>query len=227
MAHKLAIRLDADDALLVQVRMHSLLSKYFSESSRNVATLFEHIVAQTSQRDLVVVLLDEVESLGAARATSLSACEPTDALRLVNALLNGIDALRTCDNCVLLATSNLAHGVDDALLDRVDVLQYIDLPHLQARHTILDSCVVELIRCNVVAARQDERDAHTITLTSVARQTAGFSGRMLRKLPLLALANAPHSNDSLQYSLFIKSLHTAARTMSDTALHKHPSAPTL
>jgi SpoVK/Ycf46/Vps4 family AAA+-type ATPase len=43
---------------------------------------------------LVCVLIDEVESLTHARQSSLAGTEPSDSLRVVNALLTQIDQIR-------------------------------------------------------------------------------------------------------------------------------------
>ncbi len=47
-------------------------------------------------------MIDEVESLTAARKSALSGLEPSDALRVVNALLTQIDAFRFKKNVKLL-----------------------------------------------------------------------------------------------------------------------------
>jgi len=43
---------------------------------------------------LVVVLIDEVESLARARQSSTSSSEPSDSVRVVNALLTQIDQIK-------------------------------------------------------------------------------------------------------------------------------------
>ena len=52
----------------------------------------EEVVKQNSS--LVVLLIDEVESLTRARQSSISGNEPSDALRAVNALLTQIDKIK-------------------------------------------------------------------------------------------------------------------------------------
>lgn len=196
LVQKLAIRLDAKEAVLVEVRADALFSKWFSESSRNVGALFEHVLGLAQRCDLVVVLLDEVESLTAARTGASGAVEPSDALRVVNALLTALDSLRSCKNCLVLATSNLTDRIDPAFLDRADIRQHIGLPTLRARYTILRSCVNELIARGVVAAESplcvltpaEPDEGPEALLLSAAKKADGMSGRALRKLPLLAHA---------------------------------------
>lgn len=47
---------------------------------------------------------DEVESLSAARQAALSGSDPSDSIRVVNALLTQLDALKAFPNVVVLAT---------------------------------------------------------------------------------------------------------------------------
>ena len=73
----------------MEINAHSLFSKWFSESGKLVTKLFQKISEIVSENNLFVcVLIDEVESLTAARQASINGSEPSDAIRVVNALLN-------------------------------------------------------------------------------------------------------------------------------------------
>lgn len=100
LAHKLSIRLSArfSHGRMIEINSHSLFSKWFSESGKQVAKLFQHISELLSDGDLFVCVLigkalsiwlkeDEVESITASRAAAINGNEPGDALRVVNALL--------------------------------------------------------------------------------------------------------------------------------------------
>jgi len=82
-------------ALLLEVSAPALFSKWFSESGRAVARLFERVASLASdEQALVFVLIDEVESLAGSRVSSSSSSassggDPGDAMRAVNALLTG------------------------------------------------------------------------------------------------------------------------------------------
>ena len=67
------------------------------------------------------VLIDEVESLTAARRAAVAGSEPSDAIRAVNAMLTHLDALRCHPNVMVLCTSNLPEAVDVAFVDRADI----------------------------------------------------------------------------------------------------------
>lgn len=107
---------------LIEVNAHSLFSKYFSESGKLVSQLFSKIMEYVEESDKVVfVLIDEVESLAAARKAAIAGNEPTDAIRAVNALLTHLDCLRHHRNAMILCTSNLPEAVDAAFVDRADI----------------------------------------------------------------------------------------------------------
>ncbi|KAL7748452.1 Pachytene checkpoint protein 2 [Sorochytrium milnesiophthora] len=204
LAHKLAIRLSRRhaNAALIEINTHSLFSKYFSESGKLVASLFREVESRAQAPGaFVCLLIDEVESLSAARKSAANASEPSDAIRVVNALLTQIDQLRRHRNVLLLTTSNVTGAIDLAFIDRADIKQYIGRPSAKAIYAILASCITELVRAGVVqpagalvdarlietwTAMSSDTTSTSVHLYSIARQCVGFSGRLLRRLPLLA-----------------------------------------
>lgn len=155
LAHKLAVRLGEryPAAQLIEINAHSLFSRWFSESGKLVARLFAHITELVDDEDsLVFLLIDEVESLTAARRAAVSGSEPSDAVRVVNAVLTAIDALRGRKNCMLLTTSNVSEAIDVAFIDRADIKAYIGPPSERARYDIIASCMAELMRVGVINA---------------------------------------------------------------------------
>eukprot|EP01042_Synura_sphagnicola_P000507 gene507-540_t len=99
--------------------------------------LFDHVgeIAE-DQECFVCVLIDEVESMVSARASSVKSSEPSDAVRVVNAVLTSLDALRRRSNVLLLCTSNMVTNIDAAFLDRVDMRIYLGPPPIGARGII-------------------------------------------------------------------------------------------
>ncbi|RYQ99181.1 hypothetical protein Ahy_B07g087074 [Arachis hypogaea] len=63
------------------------------------------------ESNLVFVLIDEVESLAAARKAAISGLEPSDSIRVVNALLTQIDKLISSPNVIILITSNITTAI--------------------------------------------------------------------------------------------------------------------
>ncbi|KAF9603223.1 hypothetical protein IFM89_034556 [Coptis chinensis] len=166
LAQKLSIRFSSryPQCQLVEVNAHSLFSKWFSESGKLVAKLFQKIQEMVEEENsLVFVLIDEVESLAAARKAALSGSEPSDSIRLmlseyilvsfqvVNALLTQMDKLKSSPNVIILTTSNITAAIDVAFVDRADIKAYVGPPTVQARYEILRSCIQELIRTGILA----------------------------------------------------------------------------
>ncbi|XP_042037938.1 pachytene checkpoint protein 2 homolog [Salvia splendens] len=222
LAQKLSIRFSAryPQCQLIEVNAHSLFSKWFSESGKLVAKLFSKIQEMVEEENnLVFVLIDEVESLAAARKAALSGSEPSDSIRVVNALLTQMDKLKSSPNVIILTTSNITTAIDIAFVDRADIKAYVGPPTLQARYEILRSCLEELLRTGILS-NSEFQDGNNFLIPSytnlreqlnstVSPDTAspfylakhllaaaevceGLSGRSLRKLPFLthaALAN--------------------------------------
>lgn len=207
LAQKLSIRLGDryTHGKLVEIDSHSLFSKWFSESGKLVQRLFEMVSELVEDQDgFVVILIDEVESLAKARSSAASGAEPSDSLRVVNALLTQLDRLKHKPNVLVMTTSNLSETIDPAFLDRADILQYIGPPAPPAIYAILRSCLMELERTGFATpsvpivqwdaspeaapATEDEAAQLAWRLRELATRCVGSSGRSLRRLPVLAHA---------------------------------------
>ncbi len=201
-SQKLAIRLQQrySQGQLIEINAHSLFSKWFSESGKLVLKLFSKIQEMIEDEDaFICVLIDEVESLTSARKSAMNGNEPSDAIRVVNAVLTQIDKLKQYKNVLILATSNIAQAIDLAFIDRADVKFFIGNPGLQARYQILKSCIDELCRVDIISTTQDNylsdqfdtqnssnNNELTNKLIKICESCNGLSGRNLRKLPFLA-----------------------------------------
>jgi hypothetical protein len=85
LAQKLSIRLSQSYSAtkLVEINSHTLLSKWFGESSKLVGKLFEAISTMSSdESSLIVVLIDEVETLAGSREKASKGSECGDAIRV-------------------------------------------------------------------------------------------------------------------------------------------------
>ncbi|XP_069700266.1 pachytene checkpoint protein 2 homolog [Periplaneta americana] len=226
LAQKLAIRLGHryTHGELIEINSHSLFSKWFSESGKLVMKMFAKIQEYIEDPDaLVCILIDEVESLTHARQSALSGTEPSDSLRVVNAVLTEIDRFRRFPNVLVLTTSNITNAIDVAFVDRADIKQYIGPPSVYAIYKIYQSCILELKRTGIVTSIDDivplkflqlspmpENSAMqlSVRLLEISRKSEGLSGRTLRKIPFLAHA---YYVQSPQVSLedFIVAMHKA------------------
>ncbi|KAJ1966938.1 hypothetical protein IWQ62_002155 [Dispira parvispora] len=207
---------------LCEINSHSLFSKWFSESGKLVAQTFTRIRALCDV-GMVIILIDEIESLTTARANAMHGNEPSDAMRVVNTVLTELDKFRECPNVLILATSNITGAIDPALVDRVDIKQYIGLPSPRAVHYILYSCLIELHRsgllvCTVAELQSLEKEAFDTTEATVLHlwqeivdHCKGLSGRTLRKLPLSAYALSPTIHNSPDLTTFLQHLKEAVQ----------------
>lgn len=204
LAQKLSIRMCGRYAYgqFVEINSHSLFSKWFSESGKLVTKMFQKIQELIDDKEaLVFVLIDEVESLTAARNASQAGTEPSDAVRVVNSVLTQLDQLKRYPNVVILTTSNVTEKIDSAFLDRADIRMYIGPPGANAIYKIYLSCLEELMKRQVIYPRQqllslEELDTMgyieskvtelSLKLHNIAQKSVGLSGRTLRKIPFLA-----------------------------------------
>ncbi|XP_021762834.1 pachytene checkpoint protein 2 homolog [Chenopodium quinoa] len=242
LAQKLSIRFSSryPQSQLIEVNAHSLFSKWFSESGKLVAKLFQSIQEMVEdENNLVFVLIDEVESLAAARNAALSGSEPSDSIRVVNALLTQLDKLKSSPNVIIMTTSNITAAIDIAFVDRADIKAYVGPPTLQARYEILRSCVQELLRSGILKNFQDkpldmltfpslkekllssemQEAGASLTLSrqllEVAEACDGLSGRSLRKLPFLTHAAMAHTFNCDPIKFLCTMIDTAKRERSE------------
>ena len=164
------------------------------------------------------LLIDEVESLTSARSNVNSGTEPSDAVRVVNAVLTHLDRLRHFPNLLILTTSNVTGKIDLAFVDRADIKFYVGNPSPLAIYSIMKSCIDELIRVDIVEensplAKGSElnvckgSDDASQLLWEIASKSVGLSGRTLRKLPFLAFAKFLHgTKKSLKLKCFLEAL---------------------
>ncbi|KAG1832934.1 AAA-domain-containing protein [Suillus variegatus] len=198
LAQKLSIRLSHrySQSRLLEINSHSLFSRWFSESGKLVQRLFSNIMEMVEDEDcFVVVLIDEVESLTAARAGAMAGTEPSDGLRVVNALLTQLDKLRYQKNVLVMSTSNLAKAIDSAFVDRADIIQYVDLPPREAIYEILRSSLCEFIKKGILQETTVPALDRALYIESSNRNHSNASGTILPYSPenlastLLALAD--------------------------------------
>ncbi|KIL68303.1 hypothetical protein M378DRAFT_22384 [Amanita muscaria Koide BX008] len=217
LAQKLSIRLSHryTHARLLEVNSHSLFSKWFSESGKLVQRLFNSITELADEEDaFLVVLIDEVESLTAARAGAMAGTEPSDGLRVVNALLTQLDKLKHRKNVLIMSTSNLVKAIDSAFLDRADIVQYVDLPPREAIYEILRTSVCEMIDKRIVAAITIPtfKQAHMYELTKKVSQN-----------PIGVASSDPHERSkNVALRLLALATQCKAHSMSGRALRRLP-----
>ncbi|XP_044736682.1 pachytene checkpoint protein 2 homolog [Chrysoperla carnea] len=210
-AHKVAARLRDryTNAQLIEINSHSLFSKWFSESGKLVTKMFAHIRDVSEDvNSLVFVLIDEVESLAHARTQALSGTEPSDSIRVVNAVLTQIDQMCKYNNVFILTTSNMTEAIDLAFVNRADIKQFIALPSAHAIYQVYYTCLQELLRVGIISPRdvilphtalllvETHPNTDSAVLLEISHLSVGLSGRTLRKIPFLAQALFLNKNKS-------------------------------
>jgi SpoVK/Ycf46/Vps4 family AAA+-type ATPase len=174
----------------VEVDPHAFPSEMLGESQRAVTQLFTDTLPElAARRPHTVVLVDEVEAMAVRRSTASFETNPVDVHRATDALLAGLDLLRSrCPQILLLTTTNFPAAVDEAFLDRADLVINLDLPDEETIATILRSTVTEAASVFPGLGKIATDDA---LLRTLAERCVGLDGRRVRKLLLAAIAQRP------------------------------------
>lgn len=226
LAHQLAVLLRRQYVSydLVEINAHSLFSKWFSESGKLVLKMFGAIreLASDPQR-FVAILIDEVESLTAARSKALQGTEPSDAIRVVNAVLTELDKLKQLPNIFVFTTSNITTAIDEAFLDRADIVQYIGPPGVQARYDILAQCLNELIDKDLVqpnslpfSPKSLHASSNTSSHLSSQKSAHGSNHLLSQKSTHLPHSHSSHSTNTCANSNSNPTTTTATATATTT-----------
>lgn len=94
--------------------------------------------------------IDEIESIVGSREKSISSNEPQDSIRVVNMLLTQLDRMRLYPNMLLCATSNLSEILDNAFMDRTDLILKVPCPSILAIYSILCDCLREMCKIKLI-----------------------------------------------------------------------------
>lgn len=173
LCHKLSIRREfsremspidaAHKGIIVEVSCSRIFSRWFGESSKNLATIFSDVerLLELNQQNgtFVFLLIDEVEAIAFSRSDLLNRNESTDGVRVVSTLLTQLDKLKKYNNLLVLATSNLIESLDPAFIDRADGTFYIGNPSKKGIVKILSSGLRGLISKHIISVLDDPSTA--------------------------------------------------------------------
>lgn len=145
-----------------------LVSKYYGETERQIREVFSQ--AEESAKDSKkpsVVFFDELDSVAPPRADA----DDTER-RIVAQLLSELDGVSRVENLVVIGTTNLIEGIDQAILrpGRFDEKIEFGLPTSKGRVEILSIHLEEV----------DLRSS--VNPEAVAMRTEGFSGADLKEI---------------------------------------------
>ncbi|XP_074865024.1 mitochondrial inner membrane m-AAA protease component paraplegin isoform X2 [Carettochelys insculpta] len=115
-----------------------------------------------------IVYIDEIDAVGKKRSTNISGFSNTEEEQTLNQLLVEMDGMGTTDHVIVLASTNRADILDNALMrpGRLDRHIFIDLPTLQERREIFEQHLKSL-KLTQAGSFYSQR---------LAELTPGFSG---------------------------------------------------
>ncbi|XP_053304719.1 paraplegin [Spea bombifrons] len=115
-----------------------------------------------------IVYIDEIDAVGKKRSTNMSAFSNTEEEQTLNQLLVEMDGMGTTDHVIVLASTNRADILDNALMrpGRLDRHIFIDLPTLQERREIFEQHL-KILKLTQPGTFYSQR---------LAELTPGFSG---------------------------------------------------
>ncbi len=127
-------------ANFITARGSALLSKWYGESEKKIAELFQ----RARQVTPAILFFDELDSLAPVRGGSLG--EPQVTERVVNQILADMDGMQELRGVVVLGATNRPDMIDPALLrpGRFDDLVYVPVPDLEARREIFKAHTREM-----------------------------------------------------------------------------------
>jgi len=153
---------------------------FFSISGSDFVEMFVGVGAsrvrdlfkQAKENSPCIIFLDEIDAVGRKRGTSFGGGGHDEREQTLNAILVEMDGFETSDQVIVIAATNRADVLDQALIrpGRFDRQVYVPLPDVQGRYEILK-----------VHARKIKLGPN-VDLRRIARGTATFSGADLAAL---------------------------------------------
>ncbi len=147
---------------------------FFSMSGSDFVEMFVGVGAsrvrdlfrQAKEKSPCIIFIDEIDAVGRARGRNLSMGGNDERESTLNQLLTEMDGFGTNSGVIILAATNRADILDNALLraGRFDRQIHVDLPDLNERK--------EIFQVHLRPLKTDE----SLNLDFLARQTPGFSG---------------------------------------------------
>ena len=154
------------EANFIATKSSDLLSKWYGESEKQVARLFQ----RARQVAPTVIFIDEIDSLAPQRGGGLG--EPAVTERVVNTILSEMDGLEALQGVVVIGATNRPTLLDPALLrpGRFDELVYVPVPSREGR--------LHILRIHTAGMPL----AEDVDLDALADRTNGYTGADLEDL---------------------------------------------
>jgi transitional endoplasmic reticulum ATPase len=168
----------------MEVSSPSLFNTWIGETEANIRHIFKSAASHTP----ILVLIDEIDSLGAARNSGISAgtgnSRPYN--NFTTQLMQCIDQYRSVPGLIIMGATNALDALDPSLLreGRFDTKIRVDLPDESSRRLIL--------------AAQLRRQGASLPLEEFAKRTPGSSPARLQELVNRAATFAIKEKRSLE-----------------------------
>ena len=191
LAQKVALALSTRGATtFIEIDPHAFPSDMLGEGPRAVMRLFSDTLPElAARRPHTVVLVDEIEALAVRRSAASFDTNPVDVHRATDALLSGLDTLRkSCPQVLVLGTTNFSVAVDEAFLDRADLVLRLGLPDEDTIAEILRQTIAETAS---VFPGLNGLVGDEALIVHLAAHSLGLDGRRIRKLLLSAMGSSP------------------------------------
>ncbi|KAH3678292.1 hypothetical protein WICMUC_001616 [Wickerhamomyces mucosus] len=213
LAQKISIR---KNGIFIELSCSKIFSKWLGESSQKLEFIFKELfnLIQSHQEIIIIICIDEVETIANSRSQTLDNKESTDSIRVVNTLLTQLDSLKIFDNFLILTTSNLLKSLDSAYLDRVDESFWVNRPSAAMINCILRDSINNVIGLGYFNSGELLNDSCS-ELSTILQKTSErcysleVSGRYLSKLPLMILSKMSPlviNDNKIEFSVFIDQL---------------------
>ena len=121
---------------LIYVPVESIMSKWYGESSRNMAEIFDMCELMGG----AVIFLDEIDSLAGSRDQNMF--EATR--RILSVLLRKLDGMNPAENTITIGATNRMNDLDPALLSRFDQIIKFPYPNIEERAAIFSNYATHL-----------------------------------------------------------------------------------
>lgn len=132
LAHHLAARLGLT---MLAVRPERLIDKWVGSTGRNIGGVFDVVAAEeTARGEPIVLFFDEFDAISGQRRTGTSHGAEDERNNYVNTLLQRIEQ----HDGFIIAATNFAKNVDQAIWRRFDIHISLELPGQGEREAIVD-----------------------------------------------------------------------------------------
>jgi SpoVK/Ycf46/Vps4 family AAA+-type ATPase len=176
----------------IEIDPHALPSEMLGESQRAVAKLLTKTIPEIAMRRATTIcLIDEVEAFAVSRSAASFETNPVDLHRATDAVLMGLDQVAgSCPGLLFVATSNFIEAIDEAMLSRADLIVPFHLVSADVAAQIITRNLRALAAAwpPLLALAED-----AAAIARLAKTLAGWDGRRLSKLALVALARRPET----------------------------------